>query len=241
MQKDPAWKNIILWISFFSVSMGFLESAVVVYLREIYYPFGFDFPLAPMEGSTALTELFREFATLIMLFSVSFISGKTGKQRFAYFIYSFAIWDIFYYVFLYLLVGWPASLMTWDILFLIPVTWVGPVIAPVIVSLTMIVIALFMLLGNKPNREFKMNALLLSFLIIGSLLLIASFIWDYSTYILENYSMVKLWNLSGNPALFDIAYSYIPRKFNWLLFVLGEMVIISGVILFGFKKKPEVN
>ncbi len=241
MQKDPACKNIILWISLFSVSMGFLESAVVVYLREIYYPFGFGFPLVPMEGSTALTELFREFATLIMLFSVSFISGKTWKQRFAFFIYSFAIWDIFYYVFLYLLIGWPTSLMTWDILFLIPVTWVGPVIAPIIVSLTMIAIALLILLGEGPKRKFNLNALLWSFFITGSLLLIASFIWDYSTYILENYSMAKIWNLSGDPTLFDIAYSYIPRKFNWLLFFLGEMVIISGAILFGFKKKPEVN
>ncbi|MBK6833902.1 MAG: hypothetical protein IPG89_06345 [Bacteroidetes bacterium] len=65
-----------------------------------------------------------------MLVGAGIIAGKTRLTRFAYFIIAFAIWDIFYYVFLYVLLQWPESLFTWDILFLVPVPWTGPVIAP---------------------------------------------------------------------------------------------------------------
>jgi hypothetical protein len=115
--------------------MGYMESSVVVYLRAIMYPDGFGFPLAPFDSHLAVTEIFREVATIIMLLGAGIIAGKTFPERFAWFIYCFAIWDIFYYVFLKALLGWPESFMTWDILFLIPATWVGPVISPIIVSL----------------------------------------------------------------------------------------------------------
>jgi len=99
----------------------------------------------------ALTEIFREAATLIMLVGIGIIAGRNSSERFAWFLYSFAVWDIFYYVFLKLLLNWPESFMTWDILFLIPVTWVGPVIAPVIVSITMIAFALIILYSNQKS------------------------------------------------------------------------------------------
>ena len=121
--------------------MGFLEAAVVVYLREILYPGGFSFPLSPVPASLALTEIFREVATLVMLVSIGILAGRKFSTGFAWFIYSFAIWDIFYYIFLKAVLGWPESLMTWDVLFLIPTTWTGPVLTPVLVSLTMILFA----------------------------------------------------------------------------------------------------
>ena len=34
----------------YAVAMGYLEAAVVVYLRAIYYPEGFSFPLKPMDA-----------------------------------------------------------------------------------------------------------------------------------------------------------------------------------------------
>ena len=61
-----------------------------------------------------------------MLLAVAYIAGGNGPQRFGYFLLSFGIWDVFYYVFLKVLIGWPESLLTWDVLFLIPLTWVGP-------------------------------------------------------------------------------------------------------------------
>jgi len=135
----------LLWVTLFAVAMGMLESSVVIYLRELYYPAGFKFPLHATSYTVAVTELFRELSTLIMLLGIGMLAGKNKHERFAWFIYSFAIWDIFYYVFLYLLINWPVTLFDWDVLFLLPTMWVGPVWAPVFLSLLMILLALCIL------------------------------------------------------------------------------------------------
>ena len=131
-------RSKIIVISIFAIAMGFLETAVVIYMRDLLYPDGFSFPLVPIPADLALTEILREAATLIMLLTIAILNAKTFSERFAWFIYAFAIWDIFYYIFLKIMILWPESLMTWDILFLIPTTWTGPVISPVIVSFSMI-------------------------------------------------------------------------------------------------------
>ncbi|HEY4798398.1 MAG TPA: hypothetical protein VII99_04895, partial [Bacteroidia bacterium] len=151
-------KRTFIWISLFSIAMGFLESAVVVYLRAIYYPRGFDFPLTNMNSLIAFTELGREAATIIMLAGIGIITGKNPTQRFAWFLYCFAIWDIFYYIFLKVLLNWPDSLFTWDILFLIPFPWVGPVICPCIISISMIALALLLIYFNEKNHLLKVNS-----------------------------------------------------------------------------------
>ncbi|MCX6296119.1 MAG: hypothetical protein NTX97_08630, partial [Bacteroidetes bacterium] len=164
----PIVKTII-WLSIFSVAMGYLESSVVVYLRKIYYPEGFRFPLTPVSQDIAITEFWREVATITMLISTGIIAGKNSAQRFAFFIFSFAIWDIFYYVFLKLLLGWPESFFTWDILFLIPVPWVGPVMAPCIISLTMIVLTLLIICNQEKEEYIHINFIEWSFLVFGSI------------------------------------------------------------------------
>ena len=116
--------KILFWVAIFSIAMGYLESAVVIYIREIYYPEGFSFPLKVLDNHILVTELLREAATLIMLIGIGVVAGKTPIERFGLFIYSFGWWDIFYYIFLKALVGWPESLLTWDILFMVPTTWV---------------------------------------------------------------------------------------------------------------------
>ena len=146
-------------ITAFAIAMGFLESAVVVYLREILYPEGFAFPLSPIPVSLALTELLREVATLIMLVGIGIIAAKRFSTGFAWFIYSFAIWDIFYYLFLKLLLDWPESLFTWDVLFLIPTTWTGPVLSPILVSLTMILLALVILVRADRGIDSRYSAI----------------------------------------------------------------------------------
>lgn len=221
--------QLLFIVSLFSVAMGFLESAVVVYLREIYYPAGFNFPLAPIDHHIALTEILREAATLIMLLTLGILAGKNAASRFAWFIYSFAIWDIFYYVFLKLLLNWPESFMTDDILFLIPVTWVGPVITPVIVSLTMILQALIILYFEEKAIPSKITSREWLIFAIGSLVLITAFTWDYSAYILEHYSLKEIWSVPDKNAFYSTAGAYVPRQFNWFLFVLGEGVILAGI------------
>jgi len=119
--------------------MAYVESSVVVYLRELYYPEGFL-----VEGAEAISalsprllrlEVGRELATLSMLAAVSLLAARKGWwERFAFFMWSFAAWDIFYYVWLYIVLRWPADLMALDVLFLVPRPWVAPVVLPVTVS-----------------------------------------------------------------------------------------------------------
>jgi hypothetical protein len=232
--------QLFLVVTIFSIAMGLLESAVVVYLREIYYKTGFRFPLVPIDKNIGTVELFRELATIIMLLSIGYLAGKNITSRFAWFIYSFAIWDIFYYIFLKVFVNWPDSLMTNDILFLIPVVWVGPVITPVIVSLTMILFAMLILYFEDKYGGIRFSFLDWTILILGSLILIVAFSWDYIQYVLKYLSFREIWITPGSK-LFDLQSQYIPEKFNWFLFSLGEIIIFYRIIWFWIKNKKQVN
>ncbi|MFO7843806.1 MAG: hypothetical protein R6V16_08350 [Bacteroidales bacterium] len=219
--------KIILWITLFAVSMGIFEGSVVVYLRALYYPEGFSFPLQPMENYIAITELVRELASLFMLLSVALIAGKNFSQRFAWFLFMFAVWDIVYYIHLWLFLGWPDSLMTWDILFLIPVTWTGPVITPVIISLLMIILSMmiyhFNLKTGYKTRIIKKEWFLL---IAGAFIVFLSFIWDYCRFLIQNISMKEIQQKSFSDKLFDLSVHYMPFKFPWFIFLTGVLVLI---------------
>ena len=104
MRRLIPWNSTLIIVSVFSIAMGFFESAVVIYLREIYFPDGFSFPLNPIHGSILTVEVLRELATLIMLISIGILAGRNRVQKFAYFIFGFAVWDIFYYIFLSLFI-----------------------------------------------------------------------------------------------------------------------------------------
>lgn len=129
------WCLVVL----FAIAMAWVEAAVVLYLRtltnriEPYQPN----PLPEFEALD-LPEMVREAATLIMLSTVGWLAGRRLRTRAAYAAVAFGIWDIFYYVFLRMLTGWPHSLRDWDILFLLPLPWWGPVLAPVCIAILMI-------------------------------------------------------------------------------------------------------
>ncbi|OFY82753.1 MAG: hypothetical protein A3F72_19995 [Bacteroidetes bacterium RIFCSPLOWO2_12_FULL_35_15] len=226
----PIFKTII-WLTVFSIAMGYMESAVVVYLRKIYYPGGFKFPLVPVSPDIAITEFFREVATIIMLVGVGVMVGKNTLQRFAFFIFSFAIWDIFYYVFLKVLLNWPGSLFDWDILFLIPVPWVGPVIAPCITSLTMIVLTMIIVYYQEKETPFHIAFFEWVLFIFGSITSVVSFMWDYIIYLSQAGKDKAVWTLSSNTEMFDEVKHYIPQHFNWWLFGIGEGMILFAIFL----------
>ena len=119
----------------FAVAMAWMESAAVLYLRtligriEPYQPN----PLPPFRGF-ATAEVIREVATMVMLTSAGWLAGRGWRAQFGYFVIAFGVWDIFYYVFLRPLTGWPKGLLDWDVLFLIPLPWWGPVAAPCLVA-----------------------------------------------------------------------------------------------------------
>ena len=226
----PIYKTII-WLTVFSIAMGFLETSVVVYLRKLYYPEGFNFPLVPVTRDIATTEFFREIATIIMLIGAGVMAGKNAIQRFVFFLFSFAIWDIFYYVFLKVLLNWPESLFTWDILFLVPVPWVGPIIAPCIVSLSMIVLTLVVVYFQEKGKYVHITFMEWLLFIFGSITAIVSFMWDYIIYV-ANYGADKgVWTLSSNKNMFDEVKNYVPQHFNWWLFWFGQGIICIAIFM----------
>jgi hypothetical protein len=227
-------KQKVLWLTAFSIAMGFLETAVVVYLREIYYPKGFDFPLVPITSTIAITELLRELATLMMLLGIGVLTGRNKAERFVCFLYSFAVWDIFYYVFLKLLLQWPASLFTWDILFLLPVPWVGPVLAPCITSVSMILLFGYVMHYSHQNEQLKIKVSEWKLLITGSLVVIISFVWDYFKY---KMSLADNNNLSTT--ILNDMVNYVPQHFNWPLFWLGQGIIFFVIYKLQFRFKHE--
>lgn len=247
-------KQTLIWVSIFSIAMGILEAAVVVYLRELYYPAGFDFPLKMMSTTTAVTELLREAATIIMLVAIGIIAGRNRTERFAYFIYSFAVWDIIYYAFLKAILNWPESLLTWDILFLLPTTWVGPVIAPVLLAINMIILALLVIRkthltiagsGNSPSgfvnffskrirlkKGIKISRLNWVLLIAGSVICIMAFTLEYTQHMLKAFSFAELFIYSEQLLYHGI--KFIPEQFPWWIFWTGYGLISLGILNYGF-------
>jgi len=164
----------------FVVALAYIEAAVVVYLRVIFYPQGFVFPIAdfaadPKWTELLLTEIAREAATLIIIFTGAWLIGRNLPQRIAYWLTIFAIWDIFYYVWLKVLLNWPVSIMDWDILFLIPIVWASPVLAPVITSLTMLCFAIVILYRDHHSKPLRIAPLLYVGFVLASLNVVGSF------------------------------------------------------------------
>ncbi len=174
----PSYRQTrFLAVIVFGVAFAYVESSVVVYLRALYYPGGFVFPLKAMPAQHAIVELLREFATIIMLVTVGWMAGRSRWSRFGYFIIAFAVWDIFYYVWLKVLLNWPASIFDWDILVLIPLPWIGPVIAPCLISILMAT-AGFLIVRKDDVSVFRppLSAWMAGGL--GTLLMLYSFVRD---------------------------------------------------------------
>ena len=141
----------------FSIAFGYIESAVVVYLREIFHPNGFHFPmqvftLTAQGRQLLLTEVGREAATLVLILTAAWLFGRNRQEVVAYSMLIFAVWDVFYYVWLKVLLDWPATLMDWDVLFLIPTAWASPVLYPILVSAAMFAFAVVVLYRSAQNR-----------------------------------------------------------------------------------------
>jgi len=164
-------------VTAFAVAMAYLESATVVYLRTIFHISGDLMTFAPSRHSVwfsvpfftllrpdallkvlpqsklASTEVAREAATIVMLLCLGWLAGKNVKTRTALCIYAFGVWDIGYYGFLYVLIGWPTSLKSLDVLFLIPGPWVAPVFVPMVISVGMIIVAVLLLRSGSRRRS----------------------------------------------------------------------------------------
>ncbi len=187
-------------LAIFAVAMAFVEAAVVVYLRALYYPQGFAFPSSDMPSRTYLVEAARELATLVMLASVAVMAGRDRWERFLCFAVAFGVWDIFYYAWLWLTIGWPSSLLEWDILFLIPVPWVGPVLAPMVVSVSLVGGSLVLLRLKARGAELAFGRVPWTLAVLGGLIVFGSFLYDWSCTVEKR----------------------LPRPYPWGVFLAGE-------------------
>ena len=228
-------------VTIFSVAMGMLESSVVIYLRELYYPEGFQFPVRATSYTVAVTELMRELATIVMLLSVGMIAGKNKQERFAWFIYCFAIWDIFYYLFLYLIIGWPVSLWDWDILFLLPMIWTGPVWAPLLLSTLMIVLAICILYFSTLNKDTHLKLQEWALLISGSIVVIVAFCKDFYLRMTTLYPTIPVSKLFFSKQTGEYAAKYVPQYFDVVLFLVGSMLILIGICMYAYRNWKELK
>ncbi len=201
----------------FAVAFGYLEADVVVYLRYLYYPGVVSlFPLRIMDSEIFCFEIYRELATIIILLTISFLSSKKRWEVPFLFLVLFGIWDIFYYIFLYFMIHWPPSLFSFDILFLFPVLWMGPVLCPILTSLVLIGGSLF-ILKNGYKWISWINVIFTS---VGIILIIWSFL------------AIPVGLLWIND--FDIFYTFVPKNFPWYLYIPGLLLLV-----FGFFFKPK--
>lgn len=203
-------KNLIL-VGIFAVAMSYLESAVVVYLREMYGIVDLikDTPLTP--DKYTIIETGREAATLAMLLIIGLISGNKKHQKIGYSILAFGIWDIFYYIWLFIFIQWPKSILEWDILFLIPLPWWGPVITPILISLFFIATGYFLV--TRENLLITKSDWIVFFFSV--IIVLFTFMEDGIKII-----------LSGNIDLNAVR----PKNFNWILFLIGYAgMVIPGL------------
>jgi hypothetical protein len=186
----------------FAIAMAYLEGAVVVYLqRALGMTPGDLFPLrrADVVGDLAAIEVGREAATVVMLGGVGWLAGSRWIDRLAWTSVAFGVWDIFYYVWLWVFIGWPGSPGTWDVLFLIPLPWAGPVWAPISVSLALVGFGLAAARQTERERAPVVSGRLATLACAGGVVVVVSF-------------------LVQAPALLD---ERLPGWFPWPVFLAG--------------------
>ena len=222
MKNERNWPSYLPWVTAFAIAMGFLESAVVVYLRTISYPDGFRFPLASLSPALVVTELVREASTLVMLLAPGALISRGRLERFAWFCWSFAVWDLFYYVFLKLLLGWPVDLFTWDVLFLLPVVWVGPVLAPCLISIGLLVLAFMLLWHRAKDPGHRLAKWQWVVLILAAVLYFITFIEGPIRYLRSIHT--------GGPYMLDDLARYVPVEYAWNGFILASLLATTAMV-----------
>lgn len=187
---------------------------MVVYIRRIYGISDLIIDIPPFDPILAPIEVGRELATLIMLLAVGWAVGKSLQSRLGFAFIIFGVWDIFYYIWLRLFIGWPNSLFSPDILFLIPLPWWGPVIAPMLIACLMVTGGILAVISGDKGRKIKFSVFDWTTLISGVLIMLYSFMEDA---------------LSIMPADVETLAQLRSTSFNWPIYILG--LVITGYVV----------
>ena len=179
-RSSGAFGSTAVVVLVFGIAMGFLEAAVVVYLRAALGIVPSNVPAHDPAtlGTFEAIEVARELATLVMIAAVGWLAGRTRLERLAWAAVAFGTWDIVYYLGLRVAIGWPPSFDTWDVLFLVPVAWVGPVWAPVVVSASLMVVGLTAARHLRAGRPVVVGPVRAIGALAGGSLVIVSFLVD---------------------------------------------------------------
>jgi hypothetical protein len=217
MRERRRWLVVVV----FSMAMAWVESAVVVYLRTMIdriEPHQLD-PL-PVATGLGQIELAREVATLIMLWAVGWLAGRNGRVRWAYAVLAFAVWDIAYYAFLKVMDGWPHSLLDWDVLFLLPVPWWGPVLAPLAIAALLAAGATLLIAYDQPAQPLWPGGLGWKVGLLGACVALYTFMADTLAVVAGGVEAVR---------------TVLPVQFNWPLFGLGLALLAGPVMDMGWQ------
>jgi hypothetical protein len=200
----------LLGVFLFACAMGLLEAICVVYLRRLIVPPGTDptLPATPL-GSLHIEHV-REACTMLMLLAVAWMTAPNWRSRTAHFFFMFGVWDILYYVGLKWFAGWPGSWLQWDCLFLIPVPWYGPVLAPVLISGYFMVACCLLLAHENSEAKARLSLSALALQLPGFLLWYWSFVKDSNSI---------------------QAHGYDGIGYSWALFACGLIVAALGLWL----------
>ena len=211
---NSRWARLLL-LTFFAVAMAYVEATVVVYFRQAHYPDNIllIFPPRIISERYLMIELAREVATVVMMLAVALLAARGLVAVFAVFVYVFGLWDIFYYFWLKMTIGWPLSWTEWDILFLIPWAWLGPWLTAVAIAL------LFVLWGGvvlARGGTYYLRAWAAINFLGGSLLAVTAFLQPAVPY------------LAGGLASFA---GFHPDGFWWPLYLAGYALMATGLFL----------
>ncbi len=209
------------WVSVYAIAMAFLEAVVVAYIRELLNLTG----RADLD-SYALMETWREAATIVMLVAVGWLAGRSMVERLAYGMFAFGMWDIWYYIWLKVLVDWPKTLLDWDTLFLIPFPWRGPVISPVLIAGLICIVSVLAVVQVNRQKIPKISFIQAGVVLSGALLALYIFMA----------APIQVWIRGGRNWV-----SAQPEIFNWPVFLIAliMMAIPSLVAVWQAKKKTS--
>lgn len=197
-------------VAVYALAMAYVESAVVAYLRQMYGITDIAHDLPRMSGRIAAIETGREAATVMMLLAVGWIAGRRLQDRLGYFVFAFGLWDIAYYAWMTLIVGWPRSPLDWDILFLIPVPWWGPVLAPALIAVMMCVGGAAAVVQAERDLRWRINRTNVAIAAAGIAVVLYTFMAE---------------SLSAVPDGLDAVANARPSDFQWSAFLLGFAVM----------------